>query len=554
MTEFPLTLRDLGLLLGGLSLFLYGILQMSSGLEKAAGARLRSIFEKISTSPWRGLLIGIVVTSIVQSSSAVTVLAIGFVNAGLLTLEGSLGIIFGANIGTTITAQLVAFKLTAIAPYFLLIGFLLVFAGKRKYIKYIGEAMFGFGMLFLGLSLMDSSVSTLKNWAPFSKIMITMGKSPLLGIITGTIVTAIVQSSSVTTSTVVALASKGAIPLESAIPIILGANIGTCVTALLASIGTNLSAKRTALAHLFFNVIGVLLIYPFLSPFTRLVALSTNDVARQVANAHTFFNVVWTFIWIWFTRQYAYVIRKILPGEERVFQRPTLILNPVLLNSPSTALESAIKELIRMADLVKEMYLLAFEDLEKNSLNHYKDILTMENITDELKSSLIKYLTKLSATSLSEDEAKELNAMLRTVDDIERIADHITNIMEKVELKISDKVEFTEYAKADLKELKELILENIEDSFEMIKESDISNLDIVSEREEEIDEKVKESRNSHLERMKQGICLPMAGVIYTDILTDLERISDHCMNIAQDFNEINMVKKNKKNNRPLPTV
>lgn len=554
MEGLPLTSKDLGLLLGGLSLFLYGIIQMSSGLEKAAGARLRSIFEKISASPWRGLLIGTVVTSIVQSSSAVTVLVVGFVNAGLLTLEGSLGIIFGANIGTTITAQLVAFKLTVIAPYFLLLGFLLIFAGKRRYVKYIGEAMFGFGMLFLGLSLMDSSILALKNWAPFSKAIITMGRNPILGVITGAVVTAIVQSSSVTTSTVVALASKGAIPLNSAIPIILGANIGTCVTALLASIGTSLSAKRTALAHLLFNVIGVALIFPFLGPFSNLVSLSTNDVARQVANAHTLFNVVWTFIWIWFTRQYAFLIRRFMPGEERVFQRSTLMLNPILLNAPSTALESAIKELIRMTDLVKEMYLLAFDDLEKNSLNHYRDILTMENITDELKSSLIKYLTKLSATSLSEDEARELNAILRSVDDVERIADHITNIMEKVELKISDRVEFTEYAKSDLNELKELILKNMEDSFEMIKESDISNLDAVSEREEEIDQKVKESKESHLERMKRGICLPMAGVIYTDILTDLERISDHCMNIAQDFNDINLVKRNKKINRHLPTV
>ena len=554
MEGFPLSFRDLGLLFGGLSLFLYGILQMSSGLEKAAGARLRSIFEKISASPWRGLLIGVVVTALVQSSSAVTVLVIGFVNAGLLTLEGSLGIIFGANIGTTITAQLVAFKLTLAAPYFLLLGFILVFAGRRRYIKYIGEASFGFGMLFLGISLMDSSLALLRTWPPFSKAMITMGVNPILGIITGAVVTAIIQSSSVTTSTVVALASKGAMPLSSAVPIILGANIGTCVTAVLATIGTNLSAKRTALAHLLFNVIGVLLIFPFLEPFINLVSHTSTDVARQVANAHTLFNVIWTFIWIWLTRQYASFIRKILPGKERVFQRPTLILNPILLNAPSTALESAIKELARMTDIVREMYTLAFEDLENSSLSHYRDILTMENITDELKSSLIKFLTKLSATSLSEDEAKELNAILRAVDDVERIADHITNIMEKVELKISDRVEFTEYAKKDLKELKELILKNMDESFEMIRESDISNLEEVYAREEQIDIKVKESKDSHLERMKQGICLPMAGVIYTDILTDLERISDHCMNIAQEFHEVNLVKRNRRVSKPLSSV
>jgi phosphate:Na+ symporter len=543
MNNFPLSYKDIGILLGGLSLFLYGILEMSSGLEKAAGSRLRSIFEKISASPWRGLVLGTIITSIIQSSSAMTVLVVGFVNAGLLSLEGSLGIIFGANIGTTITAQIVAFKLTVIAPYFLIVGFLLLFAGKRRYIKYIGEAMFGFGLIFLGLNLMDSSLVLLKEWDGFSKVMVSMSRYPILGILTGAAITGIIQSSSVTTSAVVALASKGLISLQSAIPLILGANIGTCVTALLASINTNLSAKRTAVAHLFFNVIGVVLIFPLLTPFTNLVSHSAIDVGRQVANAHTLFNVIWAFIWIWFTKQYASFIRKVVPGEERIYQRKPFFLNPLLLNTPSAALESAIKELIRMTDIVKDMYNLVFDSLEKNSLDAYKDILTMEDITDELKASLIKFLTKLSSTPLSEGEAKELNTILRTVDDVERMADHLTNIIEKIEVKISDNIEFTEYAKGDLKELKKLIFTNMEESFEMIKESDVSNLTSIEKREDKIDQKVKESKNSHIERMKQGICLPVAGLVYTDILTDLERISDHCMNIAQDFDEINLVRK-----------
>jgi len=252
MEGFPLSYQDVGLLLGGLILFLYGILQMSSGLEKAVGPRLRSIFEKLNSSPFRGLFIGALVTAIVQSSSAVTVLTVTFVNAGLLTLEGALGIIFGANIGTTITAQLVAFKLTSVAPYFLFIGFLTLFFGRRKYVRNVGEAILGFGMIFMGLSLMESSLHALRSWAPFHNAMITMGKYPILGILTGAGITGIIQSSSVTTSIVVALATKGGIDLSSAVPIILGANIGTCVTALIASIGTNISAKRTALAHLFF--------------------------------------------------------------------------------------------------------------------------------------------------------------------------------------------------------------------------------------------------------------------------------------------------------------
>lgn len=534
---------NLGLLLAGLSLFLFGIVQMSSGLEKAAGSRLREIFEKITNSPWKGLFLGTLITSIVQSSSAVTVLTVGFVNAGLLTLEGSLGIIFGANIGTTITAQLVAFKLTHIAPYFLFFGFLLLFFGKRKYIRHIGEAIFGFGVLFLGLYLMEGSLSNLKNLPVFQSLMISLSKYPILGILTGAIITAIIQSSSVTTSIVVALAGKDAIPLSSAIPLILGANIGTCITALLASINTRLSARRTAVAHLFFNVVGVILLFPFLSFFTKLISLTSSDTARQVANAHTIFNVLWSFIWIWFTKEYASLIKKIVPGEERIVIRKPLFLNPLLLSTPSTALESARKELIRMSEISEEMFNLTFDCLENNHLNHHKDILVMEDLTDSLKANLINYLTKLSITSLSEGEAKELNAILRSVDDVERIADHLTNIMEKISDKISSNVEFSDFAKKDLEELKNLVFKNMKNAFEMIKESHISRLKEVESIEREIDKMVKDSIDKHIERMKIGVCNPIAGLIFSDILTNLERIGDHSMNIAQNFKEINLVKR-----------
>lgn len=539
MSGFPLTYKEVGLLLGGLSLFLYGILQMSSGLEKAVGSKLRSIFERLNSSPFRGLVIGALVTAIVQSSSAVTVLTVAFVNAGLLSLEGALGIIFGANIGTTITAQLVAFKLTDVAPYFLFLGFILLFAGKRKYIKSVGEAIIGFGMIFMGISLMDSSLHALRSWEPFHNAIISMGKYPILGILTGAGITAIIQSSSVTTSIVVALASKGAIDLASAVPVILGANIGTCVTALLASIGTSLSAKRAALAHLFFNVIGVILIFPFLRGFERIVSLTSSDVARQVANAHTLFNVTWAFIWIFFTKQYASIIRRILPGEEKIYRREASFLKPQLLNTPSAALEAAKNELIRMCDLVDEMYKLTMDSLFQNSTQHYKDILTIEDITDGLKASLINYLTQLSTDSLSEGEAKELNAILRAVDDVERIADHLTNVMEKVEAKNSERIEFTEYAWKDLDELRKLIHDNIRDSFEMIRNSTADHLDAVLQREERIDYKVRASKEGHIERMKKGICNPIAGLIFSDLLIDLERIGDHCVNIAQEFYEVN---------------
>jgi len=363
--------------------------------------------------------------------------------------------------------------------------------------------------------------------------------------LTGAGITGIIQSSSVTTSIVVALATKGAIDLSSAVPIILGANIGTCVTALIASIGTNISAKRTALAHLFFNVIGVVLIFPFLNLFEKVVSITSSDVARQVANAHTLFNVIWAFVWIFFTKQYAGIIRKILPGEERVYKREASFLKPQLLDTPSAALEAAKNELVRMAEIVEDMYNLTMDALFKNSTQNYKDVLTMEDITDSLKASLINYLTQLSTDSLSEGEAKELNAILRAVDDVERIADHLTNVMGKVEVKNSERVEFTEFAWNDLSELRELIYENIRDSFSMIKDSNVSYLDEVLIREERIDYKVRQSTENHIERIKKGICNPIAGIIFSDLLIDLERISDHCVNIAQEFYEVNWVKREK---------
>ncbi len=543
MEKLSLTYQDLGLLLGGLSLFLFGIMQMSTGLEKAVGTRLRSIFGRLNSSPFRGLLIGALVTSIVQSSTAVTVLTITFVNAGLLTLEGALGIIFGANIGTTVTAQLVAFDFIAFAPYFLLLGFILLFFGKRKYMRNVGEAVFGFGLIFMGIYIMESSLSVLNNWAPFHNAMISLGRYRILGILTGAVVTGVVQSSSVTTSVVVALASKGAIGISAAIPIVLGANIGTCVTTLIASVGTNISAKRTALAHFLFNVIGVAIIFPFLPYFEKLVVLTSADTARQVANAHTLFNVIWVSFWIFFTKQYANLIRRILPGEEKIYRREATFLKPQLLNTPSTALEAAKNELINMTEIVKDMYNLSMESVFKNSTQCSKDIFTMEDITDELKASLINYLTQLSTDPLSEGEAKELNAILRAVDDVERIADHLTNVMEKVDAKISEKVEFSEYAWRELTNLKDLIDRNIKDSFDMIKDSNLSYLDDILKREDLVDCKVKESKENHIERMKKGLCNPIAGIVFSDLLIDLERISDHCVNIAQEFYEVNNIRR-----------
>ncbi len=319
-------------IIGGLGLFIYGIWEMSEGLHKASGERMRKILHSLTGSPIRGVLVGAGITSLIQSSSATTVMVVGFVNAGLISLIQALGVIFGANIGTTITAQLIAFKLTDYALPIIGLGMLIIFIAKKKSHKYIGEFLLGFGILFLGLDILTKVVKPLGQYPWFNNLFITFGNNQLLGILAGAIVTAILQSSSVTTGMVLGLAMANLIDLKAAIPLILGCNIGTCVTALLASIGTGISARRAAVAHIMFNVGGVVIFLPFLGFFRNLVAHTSGEIPRQIANAHTVFNVINTIIFLPFVRPYANLLTKVVKGkeeEEKPWQRTQVLISQV---------------------------------------------------------------------------------------------------------------------------------------------------------------------------------------------------------------------------------
>ncbi|MCX7661622.1 MAG: Na/Pi cotransporter family protein, partial [Candidatus Omnitrophica bacterium] len=339
-------------IVGGLGLFIYGIWEMSEGLHKASGERMRRILHNLTGSPLKGVLVGAGITSVIQSSSATTVMVVGFVNAGLMTLRQALGVIFGANIGTTITAQLIAFKLTDYALLIIGLGMLVVFISKKKTHKYVGEFLLGFGILFLGLNILTKAVKPLGGYAWFNNLFIRFGKNPILGIFAGALVTAILQSSSVTTGMVLGLAMANLIDLTSALPLILGCNIGTCVTALIASVGTSISAKRAAIAHLMFNVIGVVIFLPILSIFRNFILHTSGSLARQIANAHTFFNVINTIIFLPFVGLYVKFLNKIVKGkEEEEMEYLPKYLERHLLNTPPIAIEAAIKEIIRTLNL-----------------------------------------------------------------------------------------------------------------------------------------------------------------------------------------------------------
>ena len=510
---------------------MYGIFRVSNSIQKSFSSSLRTLIEKAVDKPIKGVLIGTLVTSIIQSSSATTVIVIGLVNAGIITFYNALGIIFGANIGTTITAQLVAFKLTKLAVYFMIIGFFLMFFGKGKQ-RNVGEAMFYFGLLFYGLNIMEHSLRPLKDNPAFTRMLLRV-KNPILGILIGAVFTGIVQSSSVTTSIVVVLGQQGLISLASAIPIILGANIGTTVTALIASINTSLNARRSAIAHFFFNVIGVLLFLPLLKPFEHLLLLITPNLGKQIAMGHTLFNITNTIIALLLIQQFHKLIKKIVPGEEHEVKFGPQYINKKLCKNPIIGLELAKKEIIRMASLSKEMLVKSREIILNKKIKNKRFIENTELVVDDLQKQTTKFLTELSKKELSQKDAKQLSAFLAMINDIERIADHAENLMKLGEQITNENLKFSKYAMKELTEIYELAIKNVSDSEKLIIKYSRETASRIKQREEEIDKLTKEAYSSHIRRLHTGICNVYAGAIYTDILNNLERVSDHCMNIKE---------------------
>ncbi|MGI6704880.1 MAG: Na/Pi cotransporter family protein [Clostridia bacterium] len=522
---------------GGLGLFLYGMQMMGEGLERTAGNKLKKLLEILTNNRFLGVLVGAVVTAIIQSSSGTTVMVVGFVNAGLMTLTQAAGVIMGANIGTTVTAQLIAFKLTDIAPIAILLGVGMMFFAKKKIYKHVGEILAGFGILFLGMDIMSGALKPLRGVEAFQNFMVSF-KHPLIGVFTGFAVTAIIQSSSASVGILQALAMQNLIGIEGAIYVIFGQNIGTCVTALLASIGTNVTARRAAAIHLMFNIIGtvvflIILQFPFIPFIPFIKSLSPGDTVRQIANAHTIFNIAITILLFPVAHSLVALAKKVVPGEEKTVDEMHLhYLDERILETPSIAVVQVQKEIERMGELARNNYeqsMAAFFDQDENKI---QEVLEREKTINYLNHEITSYLVKVSNLDLPAYDGKRISSFFHVVNDIERIGDHAENMVEYTSYCIENRVTFSEIAIRDLKEMNKLVLENVDDSLAALKSRDVSIAKRVEPREQEIDDKQEDLRQSHIERLNRQQCSPSAAIIFMDIIGNMERVADHASNIA----------------------
>ena len=517
---------------GGLGLFLYGMKLMSDGLENVAGEKLKGILEKITSNKVIGVLVGTIVTAIIQSSSATTVMVVSFVNAGLMTLTQATGVILGSNIGTTITAQMVSFNLEVIAPIFIGVGAIVMMSAKKKRIKDLAYIALGFGILFMGMGLMSSSLKPISNLQIFNDFISVIGKNNFLGVLVGLTMTAILQSSSATTGILVALANSGNIDMNVAFPIILGCNIGTCVTAILAGLTANRTAKKAALLHLLFNIFGTVLFLPFSDKVVTFVNYLTPDnVARQVANAHTIFNVVITIFILPISKYFVMLVNHILPDDEGKESCGAIYLDKKLLETPIVASGQVIKETIRMANKAKNNLELAMEVFLNWNEEKMKKVYANESIINTLERDITEYLIELSQHNLPEENAKLVSQAYHIVNDIERIGDHAENIVELAIQKYENNITLSYDGYKEVRQLFEVTLRSITIAIESFKSNEISD-DEVEKVEEEIDSLEKQFRENNINRLSAKTCLADAGIMFFDLLSNLERIGDHANNIA----------------------
>ncbi len=535
--------------LGGLGLFLFGMHIMSDSLQRIAGVRLRRILERITTNRVIAVLAGTAITAIIQSSSATTVMVVGLVNAGLMTLMQAVGVVIGANIGTTITAQIIAFKLTDIALPLIGIGMFTKLLCKRESFKYWGDFILGFGLLFYGLLVMKTGVMPLRSAPWVSEFFVHFSTSPLPGVIVGTLVTMLFQSSSATVGLVIALASTGVVDFYGAAALVLGDNIGTTITAQLASIGTNVSAKRVARAHLLFNVFGVciiLLIFPLFVRFVDFItpgdpSLAVNGglpySARHIANFHTIFNVTNCLIFLPLMELLAKISTFLVPGEESVRTYRLESLGPKIFETPSFALDEAKEEVDYMGREVFKMFALSENALidNKGTDKMFGDVMEKEDLVDSLQQEINHYLTDLSRQSITEHQSKEIFSMLQMVSNLERIGDHCESIAKLCKKRNEFGIEFSYEGRNEISEIYHHTQEYLRTIIEAIKETPQNLMDVVRGFEPKLNAMRWEMRINHMERLKKSACTADAGLVYVDILTSFEKIGDHAFNIAESL-------------------
>ena len=535
-------------LLGGLALFLYGMQMMSSGLEAAAGSKMKLILERLTANRFLGVLVGAGITAVIQSSSATTVMVVGFVNSGMMTLNQAVWIIMGANIGTTITGQLIALDVGALAPLFAFIGVAMVVFVKMPRAHHIGQIMAGLGVLFIGMEIMSSSMMPLRDSQAFVDLM-TRFSNPLLGIAVGALFTALIQSSSASVGILQALATSGAISFSSSVFILFGQNIGTCITAVLASIGTSRSAKRATIIHLMFNIIGTVLftILCILFPLADLVASFTPDApAAQIANMHTIFNIVTTLLLLPLGNQLASLAVRILPEqpEENRDEMHLEYLTPVQVSSKDGNLgASAIhigqlqQELDRMLDMAQDNIETSFDAVLSRDSSLLTKAEKMESYLDFLNKEISKYISRLITYETNEQGSSIVSSYFTITGNIERIGDHAINICGYSKLLEERHIQFSAQAQEEICQMRDICLEAL-NTLHQREAGDLLWLTDVSALEQRIDDMTDLFRKDQLERMKAGTCSDEACILYSELLTDFERIGDHVLNIAQEMSSI----------------
>lgn len=527
---------------GGLGLFLFGMKLMGDGLELAAGNKLRTLVEKLTTNKYMGALVGLVVTAVIQSSSATTVMVVGFVNAGLMNLAQAVGVIMGANVGTTVTGIMIAFKLSAIAPLAIFFGVVLMSFCKKNNQKHIGQIIAGFGILFMGMEIMSSAMEPLAT-SDFFTGMMTSLQNPVLGVLVGMLFTAIIQSSSASVGVLQALGAAGAITLPSAIYIIYGQNIGTCVTALLSSVGTNKTARRTAIVHLLFNVFGTALfmLITMALPFEEIVMrLAPNDPVVQISVVHVIFNIVTTAILLPLSNLLTKIACKVIPGEETEKVGMSLTyLDSRILNTPPIAVAQVIKEVERMGEIATQNFKLSMEALLDGNEQKIQQVGEQEELINFLNRGITEFLVKINGLDIEDSDRDAIGALYHVINDWERVGDHAQNISELAQLVVAGKANLSYRAVSEIKEMRDLVSRILQESMIMFagRSTDMELGNEINGIEEEIDDRTRQLRDNHIERLNQGLCSATSGTVYMDLLTNLERIADHSTNVAYSMNK-----------------
>ncbi|MDD4184052.1 MAG: Na/Pi cotransporter family protein [Candidatus Izemoplasmatales bacterium] len=527
-------------IVGGLGIFLFGINMMSESLKKLAGSKLKLILEKSTNTPLKGIFVGIIITGLIQSSSATSALVVGLVRAGLMTLPQAVGVIFGANIGTTVTSVLIGLKIGEYALPIMFVGSVLIFFIKKRKIQELGKTILGFGMLFYGLETMGGALKQLVELPAFESMLLAVADHPILGVLVGVGTTVVVQSSSATIGILQQLYATGGVPLIGAIAIVLGDNIGTTVTSIMASIGGTSAAKRTASIHVMFNLIGTIVFFILLRPYTNLIAWIAEGIfgpdylidKLTVSLAHVTFNIITVLLLFGFVKQMVWLVSKIIPSKNEIEVDDVVLEDHLIKESPDLALENAKKAIVNMGNVARGMFEYAFNYSFGTDIKNFEMGIQCEEMIDGMEDKIHNYLVKIGANDLEDRQIQQLAKDIDTITDLERIGDHLENILEFFQERHDNKMELHEEARVDLLDLFDFLRMSLKDALQAYINKDKLLARDVNIREDVLDKKVKQYRKKHINRIQDRACSETEAGFYVDILSNLERIGDHCNNMV----------------------